>query len=84
VNDVLETAPTPQHPSFSAFKGRLYAICYDVLKGLSSEGVFGQAEARSEVVVQLLADDQGQAERLRHVRVLNPPAAFKWYRSSAD
>lgn len=68
--DLDEAAPN----ELKRFAAGLLGLCFDVLRCLDGEGLFGRGLAREGVVLNVLKGDQSDKEQIEWARVLNPPA----------
>jgi hypothetical protein len=59
-------------------------MCFDVLRQLDEEGLFGCGKQRGRVVVNFLTSDQNREEMLTNAKALNPPSVVKRYERELD
>lgn len=59
-------------------------MCFDVLRQLDHEGLFGKGRQRQRVVVNFLTAGQSRTEMVSYARALNPPAVVKRYESELE
>ena len=59
-------------------------ICFDVLRQLDREGLFGKGKQRQRVVLNFLTAGQSREEMVSYARALNPPAVVKRYVKELD
>jgi hypothetical protein len=59
-------------------------MCFDVLRQLDREGLFGTGEQRQHIVVNLLMADQSREDMLNYAKALNSQSVLKRYETELD
>ncbi len=82
VPGILYNIPTDDSwDEFHAFFEHFIGVCIQVLQRLDAESMFGTAEARDRIVLNVLMGDQSDEERLGYAQRLNPEAVFERFRT---
>jgi hypothetical protein len=77
---ILDAIPTEESwQEFNSFVDRFIDVCITVLKQLDDEGVFGEGEQRSSIVLNILMGDQSDEERMKYAKLLNPSSVYNHF-----
>jgi hypothetical protein len=79
-NIICEIPHEESWDKFDNFVNKFLGVCVKVLRQLDSEGIFGEGEKRNSVVLNILMGDQGDEERLKYAKMLNPSSVYNHFK----